>query len=170
VNRIFARRIPTYLTGFLIGLILVLGVRQIKKAVAPDFHEFKEKRTPISLAKGDSLVLDLGKEPGKVIAWGFPTKLAMGKIEGDRVVPFLALEYRDLVEEKKVLGPFLEEGKYSLLAQFYLCKVPGDKDCMRLQLEQEVVVGGEVATPSYKRELVLNLADKVLELNPAVTP
>lgn len=151
---VFTRRIPTYLTGFLIGLIVVLGIRQVKQAVAPEFREIKDSRVELTLQVGGSVVIDLGKEPGHVIAWGFPTKLALGKVEGDRVIPITTLEYRDLVEERKAIGPIEQEGKYVLHAQYFVCKTPGEKFCAKLVLDQALNVEKKLEAPLEQKVLL----------------
>ena len=80
MRRIFQRRYPAYFGGFILGLTAVLLILQMKKTFAPNFEEMPDKRLPIRLIAGGSLRLKLGADPGKLLVWGFPTQLAVGRM------------------------------------------------------------------------------------------
>lgn len=137
MNKLIKRRVPTYFSGFLLGLAAVLLIMQVKKAVAPEFPDLNEKRAPLQIAAGGSVRLSLGAEPGKYLAWGFPTRLAIGlRKDNGRVEPVLTLEYKNLVEPETLLGPLNEAGAYDLVAHFYVCSQPGEKYCTKIVIEQ----------------------------------
>ena len=139
MNKLIKRRVPTYLSGFLFGLVAVLLILQVKKAVAPDFADQTLQPKPIELAVGGSLRLLLGDEPGKFLVWGFPTRLAVGlRKENGRVEPVISKEYKQLVDKETIVGPFAAAGEYDLVAHFYTCAFPGEKYCARVVLNQTV--------------------------------
>lgn len=142
MKRLFQRRFPSYFTGFFIGLAAVMAIIQVKKAVAPDFSEVKDSRAPLSLKVGGKVRLQLGPEPGKILVWGFPTRLAIGKKKTEGHVEMVkSIEYRDLVESETLLDSFAEAGDYELVAQLFVCRQPGEKYCAKIQLEQKIAVG-----------------------------
>ncbi len=160
--KLFQRRFPTYFLGFSLGLAAVVLLLQMKKVMAPDFAEVKDIRPIVPLRVGGSFKLQLGEEPGKYLAWGFPTQLAVGKkgAEG-RVQPVLRIEYKDLVEKETLLGPFHEVGEYELLAQFFTCAHPGEKYCAQVVLEQPfTVVEGEAPVSAVLAVDVKSQAEK----------
>lgn len=139
MNKLVKRRVPTYLAGFLLGLAAVLMIVQVKRAVAPDFRDLADTRPPLDLAVGGSLRLRLGDEPGKYLAWGFPTRLAVGlRGANGRVEPVIAKEYKELADPITEIGPFEKAGEYDLVAHFYTCAFPGEKYCARVVLNQTV--------------------------------
>lgn len=153
MKQIIQRRFPIYFSGFFLGAIAIFFLVQVKKSLAPEFGDIPDKRPRVQLAAGGSLRLRLGEEPGKVLAWGFPTRLAVGREEGGgRVESVVAMEYRHLVEPETLIGPLPKEGDYQLIAHFYACSYPGEKYCARVVLEQpiRVVAGGDAP-----RELLL---------------
>jgi hypothetical protein len=145
-RKLFQRRFPTYLVGATLGLILVLFVSQMKKAFAPEFQEIPFSGEHFVLELAAPLHLDLGENPGHSLAWGFPTKLAIGKknTEG-KISPLKFFEYKDLVEPNLRLGEFSEAGDYEITGQFYACAKPGEKYCANLKWSQTFSVreGGE---------------------------
>lgn len=139
MRRIFQKRYPAYFGGFTLGLAAVLMILQMKKNFAPEFEETEDKRLPIELIAGGSLRLKLGPEPGKLLAWGFPTQLAVGKKLADgRVEPVIRMEYRDLVESETLIGPINDMGEFELRAQFFTCIMPGEKYCAKITLIQPI--------------------------------
>ena len=147
------RRAPIYLTGFLIGVIAVMMLTQAKKASAPDFEEVNIEASPLYLVVGGAIRLQLGKNPGHVLAWGFPTQLMVGhEEEPGRYAPAMRMEYRDLVEEETLIGPFSKPGKYELRAQFFACAFPGEKYCAKISVLQPVIAAEDGSLP---RELPL---------------
>jgi hypothetical protein len=148
-RKIFQRRYPAYFAGFTLSLALVLMILQAKNALAPDFQDVPDKRLPIELISGGSLRLKLGPEPGKLLAWGFPTQLAIGRKHPDgHTETVIHMEYRDLVQSETLLGPLTEIGEYELIAQFYACLYPGEKYCARVQLDQPLLVFGGGEAPA----------------------
>lgn len=169
MRRIFQRRYPAYFGGFILGLAAVLIILQMKKAFAPEFETVEDKRLPIELIAGGSLRLKLGPEPGKLLAWGFPTRLAVGKKHQDgRVEPVIRMEYRDLAEGETLLGPLSDMGEYDLIAHFYTCSFPGQKYCAKIELHQPLLVFSGREAPA-EVDLVVDLkaaADKAAERAP----
>lgn len=140
------RRLPIYLSGFLLGAFGVYLVTQAKRATAPDFAEITDTRPDILLPVGGQLRLRLSEDPGKNLVWGFPTQLMIGKLEaGGRVTPVVRMEYKDLVERETLLGPFPAEGSYEVRAQYFTCAFPGEKYCAKISLLQPVTVKKESA-------------------------
>jgi len=157
MNRIFQRRYPAYFGGFILGLSAVLMILQMKKAFAPEFQEMEDKRLPIELIAGGSLRLKLGPEPGKLLAWGFPTQLAVGKkLPDGRVEPIIRMEYRDLVEAETLIGPINEMGEFELRAQFFTCLIPGEKYCAKINLIQPILAFSGREAPA-EVDLVVDL-------------
>jgi hypothetical protein len=146
-TKLQTRRLPIYLSGFLIGAMGVYLVTKAKQATAPDFAEVSESRPPIVMPVGKTVTLRLGEEPEKHLVWGFPTQLMIGKLEaGGRVTPVVRMEYKNLVEKETALGPFPSAGDYEIRAQFYTCAYPGEKYCAKIALVQPVQVRAESAT------------------------
>jgi hypothetical protein len=153
-NKLQTRRLPIYLSGFLLGTMGVYLVTQAKRASAPDFAEVADTRAEILLPVGGQLRLRLGDDPGKNLVWGFPTQLMIGKREeGGRMSPLARLEYRDLVEKETLLGPFPSLGEYEVRAQFFTCAFPGEKYCAKIALVQPV----KVITESAAREPLVDV-------------
>ncbi len=145
-RKLLQRRLPTYLVGAALGLVLVLFVSQMKKAFAPEFKEIPFSTAPFVLGVTSPLYLDLGENPGHSLAWGFPTKLAVGKKNAEgKISPLRFFEYKALVEPGLKLGEFSEEGEYVITGQLFACASPGEKYCANLKLNQEfsVKTGGE---------------------------
>lgn len=158
MKRIFQKRYPAYFVGFSLGLAAVLMILQMKKAFAPEFNEVEDKRLPIQLIAGGSLRLKLGKEPGKLLAWGFPTQLAVGKKVADgRVEPVIRLEYKNLVEAETLVGPINDMGEFELRANFYTCATPGEKYCAKINLIQPILAFSGREAPA-EVDLVVDLA------------
>lgn len=130
------KRLPIYLMGFLIGTMGVFLLTQVKKATAPEFAEvLLERKNPAFIAVGGNVRLQLGDEPGRNLAWGFPTQLMVGyKEAGGRIAPVVRMEYRDLVEKETLIGPFAKAGEYELRAQFFACDQPGQKYCAKISV------------------------------------
>jgi hypothetical protein len=140
-KKIFQKRFPTYFGGFFFGLLLVLFILQMKKLVAPEFPEEKFSTEFFEISKGGTIRLQLGENPGQILAWGFPTKLAIGKKNEDgSVSPITFLEYKELVEKETLLGPFADAGNYLVKAKFSACAYPGEKYCVAVILDQEFAV------------------------------
>jgi hypothetical protein len=157
MNKLIKRRVPTYLTGFLFGLVAVLLILQVKKAVAPHFADQTLQPNPIELGVGGSLRLQLGDEPGKFLAWGFPTRLAVGlRAENGRVEPVISKEYKQLVDKETIVGPFTTAGEYDLVAHFYTCAFPGEKYCARVVLNQ-MIRAVSVGNAPASVDLVVNV-------------
>lgn len=157
MKRIFQKRYPAYFVGFSLGLAAVLMILQMKKAFAPEFEEVEDKRLPIELIAGGSLRLKLGPEPGKLLAWGFPTQLAVGKKLADgRVEPVIRMEYRDLVESETLIGPINDMGEFELRAQFFTCLAPGEKYCAKISLVQPILAFSGREAPA-EVDLVVDL-------------
>ena len=169
MRRIFQRRYPAYFGGFILGLTAVLLILQMKKTFAPNFEEMPDKRLPIRLIAGGSLRLKLGADPGKLLVWGFPTQLAVGRKQADgRVEPIFRLEYRDLVQPETLIGPLDQMGEYELIAQFFTCDFPGEKYCAKIKLEQPLLVFSGREAPA-EVDLVVDLkaaADKAAQARP----
>lgn len=158
MKRIFQKRYPAYFIGFSLGLAAVLMILQMKKAFAPEFQEVEDARLPIELIAGGSLRLKLGKEPGKLLAWGFPTQLAVGKkLPDGRVEPVIRMEYRNLVEPETLIGPINEIGEFELRAHFYTCVLPGEKYCAKISLVQPILAFSGREAPA-EVDLVVDLA------------
>lgn len=140
-KKIFLRRFPTYLVGASFGILIVLFVQQMKKAFAPEFYEMALNLQSFDLVSGASVKLELGENPGHTLIWGFPTKLAVGKMgENGKIRPLQFFEYKNLVEPTVSLGPFSEQGSYQISGQFYVCTEPGEKFCGLIQLRQDFQV------------------------------
>lgn len=138
-RQVFQRRFPTYLGGFLLGLAAVFFIMRMKKAMMPEFHDVVDKRPRAEMVAGGFLRLQLGPEPGKLLAYGFPTQLMVGrKGENGLFTPVIRMEYRDLVEAETKIGPIPDAGEFELRAQFFTCAVPGEAHCARIQLEQPI--------------------------------
>jgi hypothetical protein len=158
MKRIFQKRYPAYFVGFSLGLAAVLMILQMKKAFAPEFKEVDDTRLPIELIAGGSLRLKLGKEPGKLLAWGFPTQLVVGKKAADgRMEPVIRMEYRDLVESETLIGPINDMGEFELRAQFFTCSMPGEKYCAKISLVQPLLAFSGREAPA-EVDLVVDLA------------
>jgi len=155
--KLIQRRFPVYLAGFLLGLGFVLIIMQGKRAMAPDFAVVNDDRNTAAIAAGGSVRLKLGSEPGKYLAWGFPTRLAVGRrLEGGRVEPVIGLEYKHLVEPETLIGPLNEPGLYDLIAHFSVCAFPGEKYCARIELTQQLQVFSGREAPA-EIDLVVDL-------------
>lgn len=129
---------PTYLGGFLLGTAAVLLIMRMKTAMMPEFHEFVDPGPPLKIAAGGRIRLQLGAEPGRYIAYGFPTQLMLGRKEPDgRVVPVRRLEYRELVEPEVVIEPE-GFGAFELRAQFFVCAYPGEAHCAKVLLTRDI--------------------------------
>ena len=151
-------RIPIYVGGFLLGTAAVMLVSQVKRATAPDFAEVRVEPRAVELKPGGSFRLRLGPEPGRQLAWGFPTQLMVGfEEQPGRFAPALRMEYRDLVEAETLVGPFDKAGRYELRAQFFACDHPGEKYCAKIALHQPFNVGAGPAA-SAELPLVLDVA------------
>ena len=143
------KRLPIYLTGFLLGSMGVYLLTQVKRATAPDFAEVKiEQNAPAILSLGGNVRLQLGEEPGHHLAWGFPTQLMVGYKEAEgRIAPVIRMEYRDLVEKETLIGPFSKAGDYELRAQFFACDRPGQKYCAKISVLLPVSVKEDGGLP-----------------------
>jgi hypothetical protein len=153
LKRFQQRRVPIYVTGFVIGAAAVFMVSQIKKAMAPNFEEMNDERPAAALAIGGQLRLQLGEEPGRSLIWGFPTQLMVAKDDGHgHLEPIVRMEYKDLVDKETLVGPMDAEGVYELRAQFFACDMPGQKYCARVNLVQPFTVK---ADPAAAKEIPL---------------
>jgi hypothetical protein len=148
MKKLFQRRFPTYLTGLLLGLLGLVVIMQVKRVTEPDFADIPfHPQDTLRIAPGGSVRLKLGNEPGRVLVWGFPTRLAMGREQGGRVEPVIQLEYKDLAEPETLIGPIRQAGDYQIIGQFYICDYPGEKYCGRVQLSQSVKVSPGADAP-----------------------
>jgi hypothetical protein len=139
--KVFQRRFPPYLAGLLLGLAAVMVILQGKRMMAPEFADVQDSRELLYLATGGKIRLQLGEEPGRILAWGFPTRLAVGRKRADSSTETVVrMAYKELVEPETLIGPLEEPGEYSLIAQLHVCRFPGEKYCARIQLDQTVIV------------------------------
>lgn len=156
-------RWPVYVGGFLLGLACVMMLMVVKRALAPNFHEKLDARAELQIAKNGSIRLVFKGDPEKRLVHGFPSALYVAKqAANERWKPILRLEYKELLERENILGPWAETGKYEIRMGLYVCRAPGDAECLKRIVVQPFRV--EENGPSIA-ELVVDL-DADLPPNP----
>jgi len=155
-QKVFARRGPVFLGGLLLGLTAMVGFMTAKRAFAPKFHPVREERAGIELGSGGVVRIVYNEDPGYYLPPGFPTSLVVSRKQPDGSYA-TALTYRhgQLVEKEPVIGPFAEEGEYSIDAQFFICAEPGVADCTKYEVAEPVKVAREVSAHESSIEVDL---------------
>lgn len=160
-------RWPIYVGGFLLGLACVMILMSVKRALAPKFHEKEDVRAELTLGKNGSIRLVFQGDPERRLVHGFPSALYVAKeAENERWKPILRLEYKQLLTRENLLGPWAETGRYEIRMGLYICRAPGDANCLKRIVVQPFTV--EEGGPS-SAELVVDL-DADLPENPNEKP
>ncbi len=131
LKTLLGRRWPIYFTGFLLGLSAMIALFYAKQSFAPKFVDKEDKRVSLSVATGAQLRLVFVGEAEKRMAYGFPSTLYLAREEeSGRWKPRLKMDYKNLVAQEHLLGPW-EDGNYEIRLILYLCREPGAADCLR---------------------------------------
>lgn len=152
---LLGRRWPTYFTGFLIGMAAMITLFYAKQKFAPKFIDKEDKRPLVELATGGSMRLRYSGEPEKRLVHGFPSTLYLAK-EGNegRWKPMLKLDYKQLVNKENLLGPWEEPGNYEIRIVLYVCREPGEPECLRRLVVQPFKIG---SGPKKEAEFTVDL-------------
>ncbi len=147
---------PAYLGGLLLSLGAMIAIFQAKRAMMPNFHLVHEERDTVTIPPGGGIRVVYNEEPGHFLIPGLPTGVTVTQKQPDgNFTPVMRLQYGALVEKEPLIGPFVEEGKYNVDADFYICAQPGVADCTKLTLSQDVHV--ERNAPSRESRLEIDL-------------
>jgi hypothetical protein len=172
VKKLFQRRFPTYLTGFVIGMTLVVLLAQIKRAMAPKVVDIKDERTILRVAPKGHIRVRFAGDPEKNLAPGYPSQLYLGKRRADgQFTPESTLGLDRLLEKELLLGP-LETGEYEIRTALYACESPAAPVCARILVVQPVIAA-ESPTAGAEEVLEVDLrssAQRALESARAERP
>jgi hypothetical protein len=150
----FKRRFPTYLSGLLLGLAILIVTNILKRTFAPRFLDSQAVRLEAKIAVDGNIRLRYAQEPGYFLVAGFPSGLTVGKPNSTgQYEPFISLAYRELTEKETLIGPLHAAGNYELRGIFYICAKPGDATCVRRNLIWPISVSAD----SSQREIPLDL-------------
>lgn len=139
------RRIPSYLTGAFIGIVIAIVWLNLRTAFAPKFEDVEQDQAKIVLAPSAKFSVKYKQNPEKHLAWGFPSALFLAKAMPDgKFSQVLSLEYSDLVEQEVKIAPLAEIGNYEMKMSLSSCEYPGVAICLRkkITIPVEVKLGG----------------------------